>query len=290
MKKSILILSTCSLCFTSYCQTGKTPLSQNIDAITSLVWSLLALLVLILLIPKIKKMLDKGDVSIKVGNMELSIQQATSQLAKNVLDIDKKIMDLKCDLDEANNKKINISPAAKKKEWRILWVTGNHLSHAFEIAYLERDGVDVIRANTTKEALDILKDEASTIDAIITGMNRKENNIENPKAGLQLVKKVKQLNYPIEVFVMCSPDNVRQYYDQLKAAGARDATSSPLELLSFLRGAGLNCPLQQKELGKLKAVEANGTIKLTHNIPQIFTTITHALQFTVTRCLSLNMS
>lgn len=257
MKKTLLLFVGSLTFITLYCQTNKTPLAQNVEAIASLVWALIALLVFILLFPVVKKMLSKGDVSIKVGNMELSIQQATTQLTTNVIDIERQIMDLKCELDEATHKKITISPAAQKKEWRILWVTENHKSHAFEIAYLERDGVDVIKANSNKEAIDILKDEASSIDAIITGINRKENNIQNPKAGLELVKKVKSLGYPTEVFVMCSPENVRQYYDQLKAAGAKEATSSPMKLLSFLKEAGLNCPLQQKELAKMKTRESD---------------------------------
>lgn len=117
--------------------------------------------------------------------------------------------------------------------------------------------MDVLKATSTKEALEILKDEVSSIDAVITGVNRKENNIENPKAGLDLVKKVKSLHYLVEVFVMCSPNNVRQYYEQLKAAGAKEATSSPLELFGFLRAEELNCPLQQKEWAKLKSVKSN---------------------------------
>lgn len=257
MKQPALIIISCLTSFISYGQSDKTPLAQNIEAITSLLWALLALTLLILLFPHVRKILDKGNITIKVGNMELSIQQATTQLTKNVLDIDRKIMDLKCELDEATDKKIAVAPAAQKKDWRILWVTENHKSHAFEIAYLERDGVDVVKAHSTKEALEILKEEAAAIDAVITGMNRKENNIENPKAGLELVKKVKNLNYPVEVFVMCSPNNVKQYYEQLKAAGAKEATSSPLELLGFLRAAGLNCPLQQKEWAKLNAIKSN---------------------------------
>jgi PleD family two-component response regulator len=252
MKRNFLLLMCVFDFFIGYCQNDKSSLAHNIEAITSLAWPLITLLVVILLFPYVKKMLVKGNLSIKVGNMELSIQQAATQLTKNVLDLEKKMMDLKCELDEATNKKTTISPAAKKKEWSVLWVTENHKSHAFEIAYLERDGVDVIKATSTKEAIEILKEEAGSIDAIITGMNRKENNVENPKAGLELVKKVKKLGYPIEVFVMCSPENVKQYYDQLKSAGAKNATSSPLELFSFLKGAGLNCPLQQKELAKVK--------------------------------------
>ncbi|MDQ6815510.1 MAG: hypothetical protein M3040_17400, partial [Bacteroidota bacterium] len=86
------------------------------------------------------------------------------------------------------------------------------------------------------------------IDAIITGLSRKENNTNNPKAGLDLLRKVKNAGYRTEVFVMCSPDNIKQYYEQLKAAGAAEATSSPIALLGFLKGAGLNCPRQQRAL------------------------------------------
>src|SRR5688572_22887999 len=124
--KKLLLLLICFFSFISaYSQTTKAPLAQNIEAIASLVWSLIALLIFILLIPQIKKMLSKGNLSIKVGNMELNIQQAATQLTKNVLDLESQVMDLKCELDEATNKKVTISPAAKKEDWRILWVTEN---------------------------------------------------------------------------------------------------------------------------------------------------------------------
>jgi len=253
MKKVFFSATTIFLYSTIYCQAVKTeavkrPTVEIFEAIASIAWPVLVLILFIALYGQIKNLLNSKQVSIKVAGMELNIGEATSQIADHVLDLEKKVLELKCEIDDANGKEIKITAKTKMKDWRILWVTENHTFHALEIDFLEKDGVDVIKANTTKEAMEILKDENDSIDAIITGLSRKENNKNNPKAGLDLLRKVKNAGYSTEVYVMCSPNNVKQYYGQLKAAGAAEATSSPLALLGFLRGAGLNCPRQQRAL------------------------------------------
>jgi len=252
MKKCLLVAVGSLSCSYAFCEDAKTPFAQNLEAVASIAWPLVALVLIVALYPQIKTLLKSNKLSFKVAGMELTAEQATTQITKHILDLENKLMELKCQVDDASGKEIIMRPGIKSKDWRILWVTEDHANHAFEIAFLERDGVEVLKASTTKEAMEILKEEEASIDAIITGVSRKENNIENRKAGFDLLRKVKSAGYKTEVFVMCSPANIKQYYEQLITAGAKDATSSPLSLLGFLKEEGLNCPRQQKALSKMK--------------------------------------
>ncbi len=171
------------------------------------------------------------------------------QLGEQIHELQKKMIELACEIDDSTKGKQSlIAPPAinNKKNWRVLWVTAKHENHAFEIGYLERDGVEVTKANSTKEALEILKDQADSIDAIVTGVSRRENNIIKPQAGVDLLRKVKSEGFKTPVLVMCSEESIKEYYQKLKDEGAIEATSSSLDLLAFLKGAGINCSRQFK--------------------------------------------
>ena len=72
----------------------------------------------------------------------------------------------------------------ERDNWRISWVTENHANHALEIAFLEKDGVEVLKASTTNEAMQILKEEEPSIDAIITGVSQKKIILKMQKRDL----------------------------------------------------------------------------------------------------------
>ncbi len=106
--------------------------------------------------------------------------------------------------------------------------------------------MEVTRANSTKEALEILREQSNSIDAIVTGVSRRENNVVIQQAGIELIRKVKAGGFKTPVFVMCSEKSIQDYYQKLKDEGAVEATSSSLDLLAFLKGAGVNCSRQLK--------------------------------------------
>ncbi len=179
--------------------------------------------------------------------MELNVQNMADQLSEQIHELQKKAFELQCQIEDNTNVKRDSSKPLNgliKKKWRVLWVTGKHENHAFEIDYLEKDNVEVIRAHSTNEAMEILNVQADIIDVIVTGVSRKENEVNNPQAGLELLKKVKNGGFKTPVFVMCSEKSIKEYYQKLKDEGAIEATSSSLDLLGFLKGAGINCSRQ----------------------------------------------
>ena len=122
---------------------------------------------------------------------------------------------------------------------------------------MEKDGITVIKALSNDEALDILSLKSKNIDGIITGVSRNDRGIFYPKAGLDFIIKAKELKYEIPIFVLCSERNIKEYYTALKAAGAIEATSSSLELVSLLHIAGINCntKIEKSHIAHLDAMK-----------------------------------
>jgi CheY-like chemotaxis protein len=72
---------------------------------------------------------------------------------------------------------------------RILWVDDNVQHNLFEMKYVQRLGVSVHAVSTTEEALRAL--DAERFDLVISDMHRVEDGIEEPRAGLVLLRKMR---------------------------------------------------------------------------------------------------
>lgn len=82
---------------------------------------------------------------------------------------------------------------------RILWVDDNIRHNLFEINYVQRLGVAVDTATTTDEALRAL--DADWFDLVISDMHRVEDGVEEPQAGLKLLRKMRsQHRVPLVVY------------------------------------------------------------------------------------------
>jgi CheY-like chemotaxis protein len=82
---------------------------------------------------------------------------------------------------------------------RILWVDDNIRHNLFEIKYVQRLGVAVETATTTNEALRAL--DADWFDLVISDMHRVENGVEEPQAGLKLLRKMRsQHRSPLVIY------------------------------------------------------------------------------------------
>jgi len=72
---------------------------------------------------------------------------------------------------------------------RILWVDDNIRHNLFEMKYVQRLGISVDTASTTEEALHAL--DTDRFDLVISDMHRVENGVEEPRAGLTLLRKIR---------------------------------------------------------------------------------------------------
>jgi CheY-like chemotaxis protein len=113
----------------------------------------------------------------------------------------------------------------------ILWVDDYPSNNAFLIEQFQKDGIEVKLALSTNEGLKELLGES--FDMIITDLGRKENGRDNPFAGLEFIKQVRDKNNNAPILVYAG-DRGMQNQSKLLKAGATKVTQSPVEVQSFI--------------------------------------------------------
>jgi len=225
-------------------QSGADDVAKILEAVSKFAWPLLAGVVLFVLYPELKKIVRSRGFTVKVADMELSVQSASEQLSKQINELQEKVLRLQFKTQEIPDVQLyqpELHEGVEPDRKRILWVMDNPQNYAFAIAKLERDGVEIIKAKSTAEAIELLNLQGADIDGIVTDVSRQENGVHHPKAGLELIKKIREAEFKLPIFVLCSERNIREYHAALKAAGAIEATASSLDLIGALKVAGLDC-------------------------------------------------
>lgn len=143
--------------------------------------------------------------------------------------------------------RIEISKRARRinRTGSILWVDDNPRNNRYEIEQLGEDGYEVTVATSSQQAQKKL-DGGMKPMLIISDMGRTEGDGFNPTAGLDLLRKVKD----IPVYHYASYDAVREYRDAVIEAGGRGITDSRLQLFRFIDDCA-----DAVELGDQPAVE-----------------------------------
>ncbi len=218
-----------------------------INAIATLAWPVLAALLLFALLPTLIRVLRSRGVSIKFGNMELSVQDVSEQMRKQIEDLQNQVSALKSSLASpapgapasgapapaaapASPATRTASPARKS----ILWVDDRPENDAFEIAKLQEDGYEIATATSTKAALAQLESGSVWPDLVISDMGRREGTLYRRTAGLDLIRAVRAKNIDVPIFIYASNEAVRKYSDQVREAGGNGITASPMELMEFI--------------------------------------------------------
>jgi CheY-like chemotaxis protein len=187
-------------------------------------------------------------VTIKVGDQEVPVQNATDQLRAELDDLQSKVIDLlkwqaalvtsdpsTRDHEQDVKEPISdIAPVAPRPK-RILWVDDVPANNAYLVQRLRNQGVAVTLVTSTDEGLRIFQ-ESGPFTAVITDMGRQENNEYRPTAGLELSKRLRELDAHVPVLAYTSARSVRSLSENtLRDGGITLATSSPVELLTALQ-------------------------------------------------------
>lgn len=222
-------------------------LLENVEfwkALAALLWPALALVVFFSAKDKIYAFLSRDNLSIKVAGMEISVADATKNLGADVSDLQKRLAEIETRLGPATTEntaatsdvqKSLIKPKATvaTNSFAILWVDDYPSNNAFLIDQFQKDDVEVKLALSTADGL---KDFGnSNFDLIITDLGRRENGLENPFAGLDLIRQTRAQNSNIPILVYAGPRGV-QNQRKLINAGATKVTQSAVELQSFING------------------------------------------------------
>jgi CheY-like chemotaxis protein len=213
-----------------------------INAIATLAWPVLAALLLFALLPTLIRVLRSRGVSIKFGNMELSVQDVSEQMRKQIEDLQNQVSALKSSLASPSSgapapAAAPASPAtrtASPARKLILWVDDRPENNAFEIAKLQEDGYEIATATSTKAALAQLESGSVSPDLVISDMGRREGTLYRRTAGIDLIRAVRAKNIDVPIFIYASNEAVRKYSDQVREAGGNGITASPMELMEFI--------------------------------------------------------
>jgi len=217
-----------------------------LDALGKLAWPILVAVVLWKLYPSVRGIIDSRGFSVKVGEMEVTVQEASDQLRTQVEDLQEKVSALRLQV-EGRQVTTGLTLAARPKAAeeptpikRVLWVDHNPENNAFEIARLRDDGLQLVQATSTDEAMGILLSGRLEVDAIISNMGRLERGKNQPEAGLTLIQEVRGADIQIPIFIYASPRAVARYGEEIREAGGSGATASPIELFELIRTHGGN--------------------------------------------------
>jgi CheY-like chemotaxis protein len=183
-------------------------------------------------------------VTIKVGDQQVSVQDATDQLRVQLDDLQGKVIELlkwqaavaaSAAPGEAADKApiAAVSPITPRPQ-RILWVDDRPSNNAYLVEKLKGQGIGVVQARSTDEGVRAFQ-ESGPFTAIITDMGRQENQTYVPTAGLELGRRIRELDPEVPMLVYSSARAVRSLSERAeREAGITLTTSSPVELLSAL--------------------------------------------------------
>jgi len=214
-----------------------------LDALSKLAWPILVAVILWKLYPSIRGIIDSRGFTVKVGEMEVTVQEASDQLRTQVEDLQEKVSGLRLQVEGAQAA-TGLTLAAEPREpepkpiKRVLWVDDNPENNAFEIAKLRDDDLQVVQATSTDEAMGILLSGRLEVDAIISDMGRREQGKNQPEAGLTLIQEARGADIQAPIFIYASPRAVARYRDEIREAGGSGATASPIELFELIRTHG----------------------------------------------------
>jgi CheY-like chemotaxis protein len=225
--------------------------ARIIEAIGSLLWPLLVAVLLIRVIPHIpgvvadlRKAMRTRAFTVKVGGVELSVEDATEQLRRQVADLQTHMATELAERGEPAPSGPPASPGAPdgaaagtvagQDRATILWVDDSPDDNALELAKLRDDGLEVLLARSTAEAMDVLSLRRG-IRAIITDLGRSEDGEFRSHAGLALLRQLREAEQDQPVLVYTSARRVDLDRQDALDAGATAVTASPTELFAALR-------------------------------------------------------
>jgi CheY-like chemotaxis protein len=245
--------------------------ARIIEAIGSLLWPLLVAVLLIRVIPHIpgvvadlRRAMRTRAFTVKIGGVELSVEEAAEQLRRQITDLQTHMADQLAERPPAGpagppgppsspgaEADAAAAPAADQGRPTVLWVDDNPEANTLELAKLRDDGVEVLIARSTAEAMDVLSLRRG-VGAIVTDMGRTEDGEFRSHAGLALLRQLHEAEQSQPVLVYTSTRRVELDRQDALDAGATTVTSSPTELFAALRRV-LSTPTPHPEPGPTPA-------------------------------------
>lgn len=202
-----------------------------ISAFMPMIWPLLLLFVFMRLQRPISTLIESArgrKFTIKVGENELTMEEASEQQRTLLADLQAKVADLENRFAPCGAEKSLIEPSFESRSLYLLWADDRPKNNSFLVANLTDRGHRVDIALSTEDALGKLK--RARYDAVISDMSRPEGD----KAGIDLTRRAKAMGLTAPIYIYCGEWAARHWRDEALAAGVADITNSSTTLLGHL--------------------------------------------------------
>lgn len=211
-----------------------------LGAIGALALPVLAIVVIVRIWPVLRELFETRKFTLKIGGFELSAQEATDQIRKQIEELQTQVAQLKetgrvsgsgiadsnadVDLPEpVPNTAPVVQPVA------ILWVDDKPSNNAFLIADFQDQGIRIDQALSTSDALQKLSSQSAAYRVIISDLGRLENGRYVPDAGGQLAQEIRAMGLSTPLIIFSSA-RAAQDRDRLIASGATEVTNNSTRL------------------------------------------------------------
>lgn len=213
----------------------------TLDALSSIGWVAIVAIVIWKLFPSIKEMVKSRGINVEIGNVKLSVQEATAQFEIQIRDLQDNVSTLMRNL-EASGGPQTVAQDVRQTDHRakkVLWVDDVPSNNAIVVSQLRDKGIQVDLALSTKEALQFLEEGEHLPGVLITDMGRVEDNVRRLTAGLTLARNVRP-RFPNLPIVFCTTAaSVRQNRTEIEKLRNSYATNSMVKLLEILKELGV---------------------------------------------------
>ena len=244
-------------------------ISAIINSVATILWPTIVIIILLSFRENIQSLIKSSEqrkFTVKIGEMELSMDELSKQQGVMIKDLQTRVNELQRrmetkgeapakDLPKAedlsfDDRRVEIRRAADAPRAEsmpnaksvtldidddisdILWVDDNPKNNAFLIASLQNQGISVSTAAHTKEAVERFR--RGDFDCVISDSCRHEGGpLDNCQAGFELAGSLRELNDEVPIYIYAD-----EVDEKMKAkahnVGATAITSSPSELLKLL--------------------------------------------------------
>lgn len=236
-------------------------LSQLIDSTATILWPIIVIFILLSFRKNIQALIKSGEsrkFSVKIGDMEVSMDELSKQQGDMIKDLQARINSMQKEMElikqpaattesqpdasiagpgEADAGAMSFGIGVDTDPFdddisSILWVDDKPVNNAFLIDSLKYQGVEVTTAPSTQEGLEHFS--RGSFDCIITDLSRNEGGlVANKQAGFELIRAIRKQNegIPIYIYTAKIDERLRQKAEEVGATGL---TTSPSELLQML--------------------------------------------------------
>ena len=212
-------------------------IKQLSDALATLIWPVLAVVIVWRLYPTIQRIIASRAFTVKMGGFEFTAQEATDKLIQSTAELQSRIAALdkspslggeelqrQIGTEPRDGREDTKEPTSRNRLLReVLWVDDIPDRHAYEIAQLEALGVKVTITRSSRAALDLMN--SRTFDAVVTSLSRSEEGAYSPTAGLSLLESAKEASFTGSVYVFTA-NPAPQLVTEVDAAGGRVVMTS----------------------------------------------------------------